>query len=202
VLSNERSKTEAAWQWICQQPQFDCSALAAVTGMAPRKAKSLVRKWNESGHLNAISGSGKRGDPFVYAVTDVHSKPVMGKGSNSQGKRRIWKKTGQQKMWNTIKIAGRFTLLDLTMTASVSEGTANTYVCKLIRTGYIQMAKPVDQQLAPKEKKGARAVYRLMRDTGRLAPMVRNNGCWDQNEQRLYQYTDLQQESCHEQYVA
>lgn len=36
--------------------------------------------------------------------------------------------------------------------------------------------------------RGEVAKYQLLRDTGRFAPIVRQNGCWDQNQQRLYPF--------------
>ena len=99
-----------------------------------------------------------------------------------------------------MKIAGRFSIRDLIMTASIGEGTAQNYISKLLKAGYITVVAKVDQSLPVRERKGLRGCYRLIRNTGRLAPIVRDDGCWDQNQQVLY--PNQNEGSSHEQNVA
>jgi hypothetical protein len=196
------TKSRVAWAWMCQQPSFNIHELATAAGYLESHAQRVVHSWVNSGHLLPVAGSGVCRDPILYAVVDIHREPRMGKGRVlGESPRKIRKKTGQQKMWNTMKIAQRFTIRDLSMTAGVGEGSAGIYVNRLVQAGYLRIFRPVNVHQPNRLRRGQLTVYQLVRNTGRLAPMVRSAGCWDQNEQGLYPFT-LKSEASHEQDVA
>lgn len=198
------SSAETAWYWMCQQESFDLLELVAASPLKLGNVYLVVRRWLASGHLRCVyqkpfgrrvSFRGSR-----YQVIDPSRVPQFGSGDRQtkhRKKRRIQRKTVQQKMWNTMKISRFFTLGDLAITAGVDDSGASTYTTFLIRAGYVRQVEKIERF----KVKGDQNRYQLIRDTGRFAPMVRakQRGCWDQNEQRFYPF-DMK-EAPHE-YVA
>lgn len=87
----------------------------------------------------------------------------------------------RDRAWQSIRILRVFSLPDLVATAEIGEDNANKYVRGLERAGYL---------LRVREKrngcKGGYAVWRLMRDTGPVAPRLQTNGAtYDVNEHEL-----------------
>lgn len=192
VGKSMNTNAEAAWRWMCQQESFDLLELVDASQLKLGNVYLVVRRWLASGHLRCVyqkpygrrvSFRGSR-----YQVVDTAAEPQFGSGNRitSRKKRRIRRKTIQQKMWNTMKISRFFTLSDLAITSGVDESGASTFTTLLIRAGYV---RPV-QKIEHFKMKGDRNRYQLIRDTGRFAPMVRANqeGCWDQNEQQFYPF--------------
>ncbi|MFQ2387317.1 hypothetical protein ACK32P_04435 [Aeromonas dhakensis] len=187
------SNIEAAWRWMCQQDSFDLLEVAAGSPLKLRNIYLVVRGWLASGHLRCVyqkpfgrsfSFRGSR-----YQVVATAGDPEFGSGNRKtkqRQKRRIHRKTVQQKMWNTMKISRFFTLSDLAITSGVDDAGASTYTTILIRAGYVRLVDKIERF----KVKGDQNRYQLIRDTGRFAPMVRakQGGCWDQNEQRFYQF--------------
>ncbi|HEB4980873.1 TPA: hypothetical protein R0E67_004479 [Aeromonas dhakensis] len=68
------------------------------------------------------------------------------------------------------------------MTSNSTSNHAAIYTKALTKAGYVKVLAKAMPHL------GEVAKYRLLRDTGRHAPIVRRNGCWDQNQQRLYPF--------------
>jgi len=189
-LSTE-TKTRVAWQWCCQQPQFTRRQLQDAAEMTMSYSNQVVRAWSRAGIIERV-GHGSRAP--LYRVINPDSPPLLGMGSNQTGRRRSWRKTQQQKMWNSMLINNSFGLSDLIITSDVLLQSAYTYVNQLARAGYIKIVHRMQRKhVRPHEREPSR--YQLVRDTGRFAPIIRPNGCWDQNEQRLYPF--LTEESDH-----
>lgn len=193
VGKSVNTNAETAWQWMCQQESFDLLELAAASPLKLGNVYLVVRRWLASGHLRCvyqkpfgrrISFRGSR-----YQVVDAALTPQFGSGNRStkhRKKRQIRRKTVQQKMWNTMKISRFFTLNDLAITSGVDDSGASTFTTFLVRAGYVRLVDKIERF----KVKGDQNRYQLVRDTGRFAPMVRatQGGCWDQNEQRFYQF--------------
>ena len=190
---NDKSKTEEAWLWMCKQDSFDMSELLAATDVKQANLYALMRRWLASGHLSCVvEGPLRQREVFGcnrYQVSDVNEPPKFGTNQGtciSRKKRKSRRKTSQQKMWNTMKISRFFTLSDLAITSGVDDSGASTYTTFLVRAGYVRRMDKIERF----KVKGDQNRYQLIRDTGRFAPMVRaaQGGCWDQNEQRFYQF--------------
>jgi hypothetical protein len=83
---------------------------------------------------------------------------------------------GRQRAWQSMRILRRFCLQDLVTTANTTLSNVRPYVAALERAGYIRrdgMGKCGGQ--------GERVQYRLMRDTGPLAPSQSRSGIRDLN---------------------
>lgn len=81
-----------------------------------------------------------------------------------------------------MKISRMFTLTELAMTSNSTSNHAGVYAKALAKAGYVKV------QAKAMPHRGEVAKYQLLRDTGRFAPIIRKNGCWDQNQQRLYPF--------------
>lgn len=186
---NDKSKTEEAWLWMCKQDSFDMSELLAASDVKQANLYALMRRWLASGHLSCVvEGPLRQREVFGcnrYQVSDVNEPPKFGTNQGtciSRKKRKSRRKTSQQKMWNTMKISRVFTLTELAMTSNSTSNHAGVYAKALAKAGYVKV------QAKAMPHRGKVAKYQLLRDTGRFAPIVRQNGCWDQNQQRLYPF--------------
>lgn len=186
---NDKSKTEEAWLWMCKQDSFDMSELLAATDVKQANLYALMRRWLASGHLSCVvEGALRQREVFGcnrYQVSNVNEPPKFGTNQGtciSRKKRKSRRKTSQQKMWNTMKISRVFTLTELAMTSNSTSNHAGVYAKALAKAGYVKV------QAKAMPHRGEVAKYQLLRDTGRFAPIVRQNGCWDQNQQRLYPF--------------
>jgi hypothetical protein len=79
-------------------------------------------------------------------------------------------------MWNTMRQLPRFDTGDLEATADVSRNHAMRYVLALEAAEYLVQVKS-----GVRGKLGQRAIYRLIRNTGPVAPRVTANGLLDHN---------------------
>lgn len=184
-----KSKTEEAWLWMCKQDSFDLSELLAATEIKQANIYAVMRRWLASGHIHCVvEGELRQREVFGcnrYQVLDLNNPPKFGTNQSpvkSRVKRKNRRKTTQQKMWNTMKISRAFTLNELAMTSNSTSNHAAIYTKALTKAGYVKVLAKAMPHL------GEVAKYRLLRDTGRHAPIVRRNGCWDQNQQRLYPF--------------
>ncbi|MFL9603184.1 hypothetical protein [Aeromonas dhakensis] len=193
-----KSKTEIAWLWMCEQPQFSIKEVIDGVGINKQQIYRTVSAWVDNGFLKLITPIAKKRER-IYQVADTSVSPRLGSGvrqADSKGnerkrtykKRRNRKKTVQQKIWNTMKISRRFTLADLMITANTNRNTAWHYTNELVRAGYVRLVVHVNPKMSVQDKYGLANIYQLIRDTGRFAPIRRDNGCWDQNQQRLYPF--------------
>jgi len=179
-----------AWRWCCLQPEFTRRQLQQVAGMTQSTSNHVVRAWYLAGAIDRVDS---KSNAYIYRVVDPQNPPALGKGSNNQPHSRVWRKTQQQKIWNSMKIGRAFTLQDLMLTCDVSNVTASNYVEKLVRAGYVRVLQRKQPRMPIDMRTPAR--FQLIRDTGRFAPIKRPDGFWDQNEQRLYAFGEQAAES-------
>jgi len=188
VDKNSEPMTARAWQWMCEQEVFVIKDVVAITGMSEPHIYKVVKDWLSSGYL-IKNPAGIATKPAWFKVACLNKAPPIGKSSGrKRPKCRSKRKTNQQKMWNTMKISGRFTLADLMLTAGVGQRQAWYFTDRLVRAGYVKVLFKVDNFLPVMERRGLTGRFQLVRDTGRHAPVCRSNGCWDQNQQRLYPF--------------
>ena len=90
---------------------------------------------------------------------------------------------GAEQMWRSMKMLKTFTYFELSIASStddvrVKPQTAKDYVKHLLAAGYLVVVTPA----TPKTK----AVYRLVRNTGPLAPMIqKTKWVWDPNKRAV-----------------
>lgn len=205
-IKNE-TKTELAWNWICQRESF--SAQEVINGVEINKQQMyrVINAWLSAGYIRVVSPPAQKRQR-IYQVVDAAILPPLGSGvrpldtegraiKRRYNKCRSKRKTVQQKLWNTMKISRRFTLADLMITANTNRNTAWHYTNQLVQAGYVRLAVRVNAKQSVQDKYGLTNIYQLIRDTGRFSPMRRENGCWDQNQQRLYPFLVEEDEHGH-----
>lgn len=97
-----------------------------------------------------------------------------------KGSRLSSKPGARARAWNSMRILRSFTLADLMRTAEIREENADHFIRAIRRAGFIRVEKP---------NRGSRTatVYRIVRDTGPLAPIPWKNGeVLDQNTRTIY----------------
>lgn len=199
MTEGQQNKRADAWEYILAHPQFTVPELSKAIEMDLEQCRTTVNRWVKQNYLRHIGSPGVPGRPKRFAMVPG-SQPRIGKGANSGDLIRNQKtKTGRQKMWNSMKISRVFTADSLCVTANVCKKTADEFIRKLVAAGYVSAVKRVDTKQPNDEVKGLASSYRLIRDSGRMSPIVRKTGCWDQNEQTLYPFT---KGASHEQRVA
>jgi hypothetical protein len=85
--------------------------------------------------------------------------------------RKKQKKDGKQKVWNSMRWLGTFTLLDIVATAEVGEKNALKYLRSLEKCGYVRRIKDRRSGFV-----GGNIVWRLAKNTGPLRPLERKDG--------------------------
>lgn len=194
--AEQQDKRSAAWEYIAAHHEFTVPELAGAVNMDIEQCRTSVNLWRKQGFIKHVGGPGVPGRPKRFEKIEGVKSPKVGKG-NKDGKplRNQRAKTGRQKMWNSMKISRSFSASDLTLTAGVCRKSADEYIRKLLAAGYLSVICRVDTRKPNQEINGQSSSYRLIRNSGRLAPMVRVDGCWDQNEQRFYPFTTPRKEA-------
>lgn len=198
VQTKNETKTELAWNWMCQRESFSVQEVINGVEINKQQIYRVINAWLYGGYIRLVSPKSQRRQR-IYQVVDPAILPPLGSGSrpvNAEGvtikrrysKRHSKRKTVQQKLWNTMKISRRFTLADLMITANTNRNTAWHYTNQLVLAGYVRLVVRVHSRQSVQDKYGLTNIYQLVRDTGRFSPMRRDNGCWDQNQQRLYPF--------------
>lgn len=82
----------------------------------------------------------------------------------------------RQRMWNTMRQLKRWDTADLEATADVSKNHAQRFVMALVEVQYVVLVTP-----AGRGRNGPRAIYRLVRNTGPVAPRITEQGILDNN---------------------
>lgn len=180
------NKRTAAWQHMATNERFTVNDIAVVTAGSLDFSRTTVRHFEKRGLIKQIAGAGLPGRPKVYARVEG-LEPVLGRGHCGEGRvvRRQSRKTKQQKMWNAMKMHRHFTRIDLQMTADATNSHASLYLNALHKAGYVRF---LVKAKAGVQNNGTLSRYSLLRNTGKLAPLVRKTGVWDQNEQAFYPF--------------
>ena len=87
-------------------------------------------------------------------------------------------KTARQRVWNAMHVYDDFISIDMELSAEINERNLRAYLYALYRAGYLRLVRPRQDG----ENFGY-AIWRLVEDTGPLAPIVRRDqsGVYDPN---------------------
>jgi hypothetical protein len=86
------------------------------------------------------------------------------------------------RMWNSMRQLRQFSVADLQATAEVGHSHATKYVRLLLQAQYLVLVAPKREGVAM-----GHAVYRLVRNTGPVAPRASADGVFDANLADPYQ---------------
>ena len=148
--------------------------LAAAIGATNAAIAWRLSRWTQAGLLTAIkppanevrgacpSNDQQRTRYFMPTDARVHLAPP----SLDQARRVSPKRSGRAAMWRAIRVLKRFDLVQLCMTAEVTESSAKVYVSALLRAGLLV------REVRGKAATGQRSLYALVGRSGPQPPVV------------------------------
>lgn len=171
-----KSLSQQCWEWISEQPDFHSTDLARAVCQPMPKIKSVMDEFLRKGYVEAANTAAK---PYVYRKSE-EATPKFSRGRpNSHNPRN-----SRQRIWQAIRFLGkRFTIEEVQAAANTSRSNVTRYLSDLVNYQYVIKVRG---QWGPAPQKHAReCMYLLVENTGRLYPVVRKTGLWDQNLKRL-----------------
>lgn len=189
-------KTQLAWQWMSSQESFTAAEVANAVEMPLEQCRTSINKLKKQGFITHVSGLGVSGHAKRYVVNQqVNHTPRLGKGARLGDKVTRQGKTGQQLIWNTLRINPVVTVNTVVAVTGCQAKSVSLYLLQLEKAGYLY-SKKVDTRLANSEICGQEALWRLKPtsdtqpgNTGPKAPILRRGrGMFDQNRQQFYPF--------------
>ncbi len=129
--------------------RFTAEDLERACRAAPKRVTDALIRWVRSGFV--------RSEPEArYAVVELSEGAGAG--------------TREGNLWRAMRLLGTFSVVDLlahsrTETVAIPDRFARDYTRTLMTAGYLRVAKPA--------ARGREAVYRIARNTGPAAPVIR-----------------------------
>ena len=171
------------WSAMREKRRFTIADIDGAGNARRDTVRDYVRRLERAGILAKVAVRPVPGtDADIYAI-------VRDPGPEAPSVRRdgtivARQGLGNEQMWRSMKMLGRFTYRDLAVHAStdevrVSPTAAKDYIKHLAHAGYLAAVSPAQAPARP-------AVYRLCRNSGPLAPMIqRTKWVWDPNLRRV-----------------
>lgn len=162
---------QAIWDTIRALPEFTLVSLSARLSMSESTVKDYLRGLVKAGYVRVVEKRKQVAySVAVYAL--VRDSGVEAPRINRKGE--ALPPTGQQRMWDAMKVMPQFTPVQIVAAASadtsapaVTMYAALAYVSTLSKAGYLAQVGGAASGCAPEAR-----VYRLLRNTGGAAPMV------------------------------
>ncbi|MGL5028453.1 MAG: hypothetical protein ACRC6P_21135 [Shewanella oncorhynchi] len=157
------NNTKRAWSWAQRQASFTREELAAALGLTLKQCSTIIKTLNRREYIT---------------FSDYHMESTPRKGALSKRYKAVANKqyiergmkTDQQLIWQSMRILRSFNYPELVSTTGINVGQIRTYCSLLMRFGYVRLVVAVPNHLPPKERIGQYATYRLIKDTGPIAP--------------------------------
>lgn len=176
-VSTARSKV---WSAIRFLKRFTLEDLEVTAEVGYDNCHRFVRQLRMAGYLKILAKDNAPGQRCTYLlvrntgpltpsatdlkVSDANVNRVFGcaKSKTKPGRERAWKVMREHKPFTTVEISNR---------SGCSMTSLHRYVRALLVGGYLEVIAP-----ATPGPYAASAIYRLIRDTGDLAPVVQRDG--------------------------
>lgn len=182
--SRDAEGRQVIWETIRAQPgPFVMGDLFRETWISRATLRSYLRALTAAGILERTEHPERVGlrDAVTWRLLqdEGHYAPRV----NNKGE-RVTQGLGVEQMWRTMRMLKEFTSPQVAMHATtdevqVSELTARSYCSMLLATGYLRCIQ--------KGSGNRRATYRLVRNTGPLAPQIqRVKQVFDPNSKAVY----------------
>lgn len=191
-------KRQLAWQWMTTQDSFTTADVATAIEMDLEQCRTTINKLKKLGFLKHISGPGVPRRAKRYAINrKASNEPRLGKGAKKGDVITRQGKTGQQLIWNTLRINQKVTVGTVVSVTNCKAKSVQQYLRNLEKTGYLTVQK-VNTRLANSDIVGRETVWRLKNrcqgmpgDTGPKAPIYRRGqGMYDPNHKQLYPFVE------------
>lgn len=180
------NKRELAWQHMKDTESFSVTEVANAVEMDLEQCRTTIKKLESQGFIEHEGGSGRPGDPKRYKCNPAKGEPRLGKGARKGDSISRQGRTGQQLIWNALRINRTVVASSVVAVTRCSKKSVVGYLSVLEKTGYLSCRK-VDTKRANNEIECHESVWKLIRETGPKAPIYRRNkGCWDQNQGTFY----------------
>lgn len=187
------NKHKLAWNYMKQKESFEVTEVANAVDMDIETFRKSIKRLEAKGYVTVVSGPGVAGRPFIYKVTASNdAEPQFGRGG-TKGSRRVERqgKTGQQLIWNSLRINRVATINMIVAVTQVSARTVQRYLHSLEKAGYVTCRRPERNKRSNEERVGDEGAWVLKRETGPKAPILRRGeGFWDQNQQKFYPFIE------------
>ncbi len=168
------------WNAMRERRTFTIAEIDGAGNARTDTVRDYVKRLARAGILRP-AGSGAMGAVIYRIANDPGPEAPSVRRDGSIAPRPG---VGNEQMWRSMKMLGTFSYRDLALAASTDEvkvkpATAQAFVKHLARASYLAVVVPA---VAGKNI----AVYRLIRNTGPLAPMIqRTDWVWDPNLQQV-----------------
>lgn len=169
--------SQRAWEWIRQQPDFTSDALAQNMDVSLYSAQIIISHLQDRMALNRTNLGV---NPAVYQAVKGFTPHLPGKNTTAPRPGCM-----RQKVWQAMRFLNDFTVGDLMATAECTRSTAERFICDLVRFEYVFISKPQQRNARMSERKGSEVRYRMLKNTGRVYPIIRPDGLYDQNTKQL-----------------
>lgn len=160
---NDRAFDQAVWTVARRLEKFSYFQLAADAHVGVKMAAALIARWRAAGAVEGI-GIGPLGRKMFSITRAVDETPS-----------RVHRKSAlvlpEQAMWIAMRRSGAFTAIDIgalvnTEEQPISVEMVRAYIQTLLAAGYLRVTRKGVHGKVP-------AAYRLIKDTGPLAPTTR-----------------------------
>jgi hypothetical protein len=169
--------SQRAWEWIRQQPDFTSGDLAQNMDVSLYSAQMIISHLQDKA---ALKRTNTGVNPAVYQAVKDFEPHLPGKNTTAPRPSCM-----RQKVWQAMRFLNDFTVGDLMATAECTRSTAERFICDLVRFEYVFISKPQQKKARMSERKGSEVRYRMLKNTGRLYPIIRPDGLYDQNTKKL-----------------
>lgn len=179
----DKTPRERAWQVMVSKRFFTVSQVAELAVVPKQTVSTFVQFLLRQERVKTLRAT----RPYRFKVTNAEGLS-FGQGQRAgKGVRRHRKANKpRQQMWNTMRVLRKFSVMDLMMAAEVKRVAAHGYISLLLKAGYVR------KLCAGGNRKGERAMYLMLRNTGPKSPTEKRGegGMWDVNEQQLYPFKE------------
>jgi hypothetical protein len=169
-----KSFTQRCWEWIETQEDFSSTDLVVIMGGTPKQVKSVMDTFVR--RKNVKVKNNKR-LPKVYEKTEV--VPSFSR----QRQMPVKKNNGRQKMWSAIRwFDSGFSINDVASVTNEPDINIYRYLSALVAYEYVVILR--GQWTARKQSKPNKLIFKLVKNTGHLYPIIRTGkrkALFDQN---------------------
>lgn len=179
---SKRETRQGAWSNIWVYQQFYASFFATYTGIRDSDAIELLTQLEEAGcvQLGQQIGDVLPARSHAFAFNPKHKTYEIDFKRVSRninqvdtGSRKTDSFTAYRQVWMVARIFQTFKLEDILVGAEVSSSIASWYLEQLYQIGYLQRVESSQTDL---DDEISTHTYRLIRNSGPIAPLVCNSG--------------------------
>lgn len=172
--AQERSTGDTLWRALCASPApVTVMDLRARTGGDRTVILRQLNRWVAKGLVTRFES-----EPDRFAMTDTADRTPQPPQVNASGIAHPRLRTAREKLWSAMRVLREFDLPTLTMTSGASRRSAEELINVLHRAGHLR------QLVRGNPTTGVWSTYRLVRNSGPRAPLVRHRLAADGRRQR------------------